>query len=416
MEKQKNIIMLKRFVNQLNSMSNYLILLKGILFLSFNMFSQVNDERLYFITGTIDNILPGVYYSYLFKYNNHGLDTVAILSNDSTKLKFVKAYHDQRIVLVLKDGYIYNDTFWFMVISMDNPADIKTLNLGNTWDITSEHLVLYNDSLYYLFDGGEYFGVNVKTLSIKNFYYSLELLKNAIIKGDVGGVMENKTKDYIVLNHNARGDSVYVHAYVYEKVYLDCKIPDSLISAKKKYYVLKTNNNKYMVIRNNSSDYNQSRKLGTSDLIIYNKETKQWNKLTLKGNIVNMINFGDWLAGWVMEGYDDKNGFYWISPGEKDRKKENNELGSTFDERAEGVYMPGILYLYNMETKQYIEWNTNQGDSEILLVHDGVVYYRVADKIYKASIIEGKSIGKPELIIQDERVHDIHWAFISKNK
>ena len=70
------------------------------------------------------------------------------------------------------------------------------------------------------------------------------------------------------------------------------------------------------------------------------------------------------------------------------------------------------MYLDNIHSKEYIEWNTGQGDSEILLVQNRMVYYRINDKIYKASIIGEDKLGKPDLLIQDERVPDIHWAFL----
>lgn len=415
---QKILIMLRRFVHYLNSQKNFILLIGCASLFSSNIYSQENNYSLYLIAGTIYvNIPPGTYYSYLFRYDNHALDTVTVLSTDSTQLNFIKAYHNQRKVVLLKNGYIYSDTAWFQVISMDNPRDISTLNLGNQWQISSKNLVSLKDSFYYIFDkGGEYFGVNIDGLSTKTFN-SPVILKDAIIKGDVGGLMETHASDYILLDHNANGDSVYISIGNNEKVYFNFKIPEPLISVDKEYYAIQSSNNNYLVIWNESSEYNQLKIIGKSNLIILNKETKRWNKLQVKGNNVYMINFGDWLAGWVTESYDDENGFTWTSPGKKDRKQEDNALGSTFDERAEqqSVYMPGILYMYNMNTQQYFEWNTGQGDSEILLVHNNYVYYRTADEIWKASIIGGKALGKPELLIKHEVIHDVHWAFISEN-
>ena len=80
-----------------------------------------------------------------------------------------------------------------------------------------------------------------------------------------------------------------------------------------------------------------------------------------------------------------------------------------------GIYRPGILYLFNTYTEKYIEWHTGgQGDSEILLVQDETVYYRVFDKIYKANIVDGERLGQPELLVKDSQVVPyIHWAFTS---
>ncbi len=110
-------------------------------------------------------------------------------------------------------------------------------------------------------------------------------------------------------------------------------------------------------------------------------------------------------------------GWKTVSPGKDERRKKAKSTGTAFDKRANylGVYFPGTLYLLNVHTKNYIEWETGQGDSEILLVQDETVYYRVNDKIFKASIIDGEKLGESELLIQDDRVPDIHWAFIAKN-
>jgi hypothetical protein len=107
------------------------------------------------------------------------------------------------------------------------------------------------------------------------------------------------------------------------------------------------------------------------------------------------------------------------SPEEEDRFYGESE---SFDQRNGwfGDYYPGILFLYNVETKKYIEWKTlengrPQGDSEVLLVQDETVYYRINDKIYKAPIENGNKLGNSKLLVQDDRVRDIHWAFIRRN-
>jgi hypothetical protein len=44
--------------------------------------------------------------------------------------------------------------------------------------------------------------------------------------------------------------------------------------------------------------------------------------------------------------------------------------------------------------------NTNQGDSEVLLVENVVVYYRAAEQLYSASI-RPDGIGAPHLLAAD---------------
>ena len=146
--------------------------------------------------------------------------------------------------------------------------------------------------------------------------------------------------------------------------------------------------------------------------------------------------YGWWIAGYVEDynkgvSYLTENrkmeyDFKRETPGKKERRpiyKSDDEYNKykgeseTFDGRLlkkPKSYFPGILFVFNAKSKKYIEWNTGQGDSEILLVQNDEVYYRVNDKIYRAQIINGEKLGESELLIQDERVPDIHWAFITK--
>jgi hypothetical protein len=77
----------------------------------------------------------------------------------------------------------------------------------------------------------------------------------------------------------------------------------------------------------------------------------------------------------------------------------------------EPVVFPGKLHLYDMEHDRSYTISTGQGDSEILLVEGGTVYYRVADSIYGASIGE-TALGPPRLIAKSEILGDAPLAFI----
>ncbi|MGA9627512.1 MAG: hypothetical protein WBL65_22310 [Bryobacteraceae bacterium] len=75
-----------------------------------------------------------------------------------------------------------------------------------------------------------------------------------------------------------------------------------------------------------------------------------------------------------------------------------------------GVF-PGRLNLYDVDSEKMYPITTNQADSEVLLVENGVVYYRVSDCLYSAEI-RGGEIGAPKLLAKAEEVRDAHWAFI----
>lgn len=73
---------------------------------------------------------------------------------------------------------------------------------------------------------------------------------------------------------------------------------------------------------------------------------------------------------------------------------------------------PGRLYLYDVEAGRTFLITTNQADSEILLVENGIVYCRVSDRLYSAEVKE-EGVGAPRLLAKAEVVRDAHWAFTS---
>jgi hypothetical protein len=101
------------------------------------------------------------------------------------------------------------------------------------------------------------------------------------------------------------------------------------------------------------------------------------------------------------------------SAGRSELRTERTRLGPNLAESfelARAAY-PGRLHIYNVATEKLFTITTNQADSEILLIEDGAVYYRVSDRLYKASISD-QGIGSAELLATDERIRDAHWAFI----
>ena len=92
-------------------------------------------------------------------------------------------------------------------------------------------------------------------------------------------------------------------------------------------------------------------------------------------------------------------------------KLERRQFDTVDDYLQDGaMYRPGTLFLYDVAGGRYYQWDTHDGDSEVILVEDGQVYYRVDQAIYRAKIGE-KALDKPELLVEDEAVPGIHWAF-----
>ncbi len=128
---------------------------------------------------------------------------------------------------------------------------------------------------------------------------------------------------------------------------------------------------------------------------IHDRNRNTWKKLPSSSTVPNTRKlFGSWLATIVEVSHP---GEIVKTPGAESR------TGQT--------PIPATLVLDNLEDGRRINLNTGQVDSEILTVRkDGLVLYRMNDSIFAAQI-EGNKLSKPTLIVKDEGVRGVHWAF-----
>jgi hypothetical protein len=170
----------------------------------------------------------------------------------------------------------------------------------------------------------------------------------------------------------------------------------------------------------------------SSKVYLYNRVTGISSAVSFQGSQTLPRYFSNWLCATVFEkkearspGYSRREAYFKqhaISPqdqykmwGMSFRDYMCTRTGDWIDYRllADSVYSPGIIFAYNAETKQSIELNTGEGDSEILLIQDGIMYWREFDEIYQAPITD-KGLGQKTLVVKGPPVPDIHWMFISK--
>jgi hypothetical protein len=101
------------------------------------------------------------------------------------------------------------------------------------------------------------------------------------------------------------------------------------------------------------------------------------------------------------------------SAGRSEWRTTVSDMGPSIMDRLNDapVVFPGRLYLYNVDTEHVYPISTNQGDSEVLLIHRDVVYYRVSNRLYSAPI-GTDGLAPAKLLATDEAIRDAHWAFI----
>jgi hypothetical protein len=149
-------------------------------------------------------------------------------------------------------------------------------------------------------------------------------------------------------------------------------------------------------------------------LLAYSKSDSSWSRLPAA--------IGD--PGWCCRGFGPyitvveahtKEGGNKESAGSEGWRPASARTGPSMKgvfDRSRDVY-PGRLHIYDARNGQLYTIDTKQGDSEVLLIEDGTVYYRISDQLYSAVITEN-GIGSGRLLAASDIIRDVHWAFVKR--
>jgi hypothetical protein len=161
--------------------------------------------------------------------------------------------------------------------------------------------------------------------------------------------------------------------------------------------------------------------------LLFRKSDQSWHEIPVKSDHFGLRGFGAFVAGVEDVGkpaeprvgttaaaeraltrHSDP-----VSAGGAEWRTRPNRTGPSLVDsfRNASAAYPGRLHVYNIDTEKLFTITTNQGDSEILLIEDNTVYYRVSNRLYTAPITDS-GIGAATLIATDEAIRDAHWAFI----
>ena len=392
-----------------------MIKMKKIIYLAFllllaNASCAQQSEELYFISANpgfayVDEMV--FYDNILYSYSDSLSVVDTLSSKEKTETTFVKQYSNEKRIYI-SESFFYNDSS--RITMLDYTSGI------NKSRVKTQHLApYYNSNLISTSEGEMAFVISsevenekFKYLSIGNDMGIKEIqpddFKNSVIAGSAGVAVEGS--DFLLVYIDSEGKmTLPVTTDTTKRPILPISMPSNLGVKGRKAFFIKDRD--ISIIRTEYSPY--SDKVGHSILQIFNHSDQKWVEKKIKGNLTNIRLFDSWIAGFVSSRLSS----YKESPGRENRSTEISSLGFPFDFRARNSerYFPGILYLYHVPTEKYIEWSTGQGDSEILLVENNTVYYRVGDEIYKATIIENQKLDKPRIIIKNDKVRHIHWAF-----
>ena len=397
--------------------------------------SQVIGQDLYLIHAHPYSNTDQHFDANLLRYYPDSLATVQQLAKAGEYsggaleyVKSVKYYHEEKLITLFKSnefdpGRRHKSEIQstYLQIDIGGLPRISEYTLNASGRITKNYLVkakggasvfaeVYtsdnNPNLsYYLIDT-DTFNVDVTDLKSKN---------NLVLVGEPGGEIEGA--DYLVVySDTATGQlEIPLTGNRSERPVLPYVLPEKYWFKNYSRHVIEVINNYYFTIKGDKTVKEAS--LGSHMLIIYDKEKKQWLDKTLKGDIPRLRGFGRWLAGYV---YNSPIGTKDL-PGSKLWKEERRTGLSPAERFALNgpdvpYYAPGILYLYNPTIDSYIEWETNQADSEVVVVDNDQVIYRVYDQLYHAKILANNSLSRAKLLIKSDIVPDIHWAFFGASQ
>jgi hypothetical protein len=125
----------------------------------------------------------------------------------------------------------------------------------------------------------------------------------------------------------------------------------------------------------------------SSPLYVYTRSSGQWSEFPSSGRTSILEGFGHWIVATYTE--DNENTPGRVSPGKGRRPSKRGEWSADDRFKMHDLYFPGILLIYDTQHHVRYSIETGEGDSEVLLVQGGILYYRVNDQVYRAEAYGG---------------------------
>lgn len=335
-------------------------------------------------------------------------------------VEFIHPYHDKRIVIVGQVSWLAKEKMEFAMVDMNNPTQEIPFSLTFDRKISS----VLSFSFFDLPGQGLYqavrlcpshpadrkiskiwlLGIQLKSFEQKNL--EDDVMKYIHLSGVPGTWISGA--EWLGLRMKER--QKLMELATLSRIEMDWNPP-----AQADFQV---HDDIFMYVENDSLRMITNEKLlnlgsGDSMYVIYyvfNKKNQEWQRVRFPGGRTLIREFGPWLGGFVADDRREEE-----SPGKeiRDQIMMRNQFPRPFRYRAEDarIYCPGILVLYNADTQQHYEIQTGQGDSEVLLVDDKTVYYRVNDEIHRAEIGTDR-VTEGSLLAKEDHIVNIHWAFM----
>lgn len=157
---------------------------------------------------------------------------------------------------------------------------------------------------------------------------------------------------------------------------------------------------------------------GAPALRLYRASTKKWEPLEVAGPDPRIRLIGQWL---LMAAGEERKGR--TEPLGKAEHRQLPDEGRLHPERlrrpdttgrfnSEKTFYPGTLVVLDLRAGKSWRIQTDQSDSEPLLVDGTTIYYRINSRILQAQLQPNGQVGQPTTLAQSDELRDAHWAFL----
>ncbi|MCJ8268025.1 MAG: hypothetical protein MJK04_01320 [Psychrosphaera sp.] len=136
------------------------------------------------------------------------------------------------------------------------------------------------------------------------------------------------------------------------------------------------------------------------ELKVHNKQADEWSTVIIDGQLSNLREFGPWIATEARMRHKTKEPKILLGDAGL-----LTAAGRAF---MSDYQQTGAMTLINPIDNRRISIQTNEVDSEILLVERSTVFYRIKDTLYSAQINQN-ALTNTRIIITDKRLADVHW-------
>ena len=375
----------------------------------------MHEGNLYLISGSPTTIETTRYATVLYQVNKtSGLKRIRTITTQQQGADFIVPYYDQKLIIIgnkSQDNYYQYDLLYMNFPELEKSVEVQ---LCSGCSFRRSYLLEKQHKLYFL----------IKTLKlIAQDKVDIQFLGFDIEKKQAIAIKQSDI-EYALAFGASSGQYNHDHIqwlsslhnrpmfYGTKENFLSWNLPPKLKLADKTLLEQAINNHEMRVITPHSSIIKTKQKGQLLIHYIQDKNTRKWQELALN-NTTWVRGFGRWL---VTEeqflGFNRQAEL--VKLHQERQKKANTPNYNHWLERFHSwdIEKTGLLHVVNPLDNLHFKINTNEPDSEVLLVQNQQVIYRIADKIF-ASRINGQALTSPELLVQSDEVPAIHWAFIS---